>query len=217
MTSSSNTPRKPHFLETGSRAGTQVLAFPRIAPDRPPPNLTVAPRADNPAQSAPLAPEARPDAAATSRDPASSVAQAQLARVSFAVAGLRAQAERLAEQARADAIEIGFQVARRILERELTTSPETLFSLVRSAIRRVGEARTVTIRLAPADLEQLEAAGGGERVGPASAKIELVADPTLSVGDCLVESELGMVDGRLETRLQELRRGIDAPQQEDVG
>src|SRR6266540_7320668 len=72
-------------------------------------------------------------------------------KVAAALETLRAQADLLAEQARADAIEIGFQVARKILETELRQSPEALFSLVRAAVRRAGESRRIAVRVTPDD------------------------------------------------------------------
>jgi flagellar biosynthesis/type III secretory pathway protein FliH len=35
-----------------------------------------------------------------------------------------------------------------------------------------------------------------------------VAEPSLGRGDCLVEGEVGSVDGRIATRLEELRRAL---------
>src|SRR5690349_16896293 len=62
------------------------------------------------------------------------------ARLGAAVEALRNASDALAGEARSDALEVGFLIARRILETELTTSPEALVSLVRSTIRRLGEA-----------------------------------------------------------------------------
>ena len=130
-------------------------------------------------------------------------------RVADAVRTLRLEAERLAEQARADAIEIGFQVAARILETEIRANPETLFALVRSALRKAGDSRRVVVRLCPDDAATLEAGrdalGHGEL---AAARVEVVADPSLGPGDCLVETDFGQVDGRLATRISEARRAV---------
>src|SRR6185369_15742672 len=71
------------------------------------------------------------------------------ARLGAAVEMLRTTSERLAAEARSDALEVGFLIARRILETELATSPEPLVALVRSTIRRLGEARKMTVRLSP--------------------------------------------------------------------
>jgi len=127
-------------------------------------------------------------------------------RLREAIERLRLVGSSLAEQARADALEIGFLVAKRILDGEVRAAPEALFSLVRGALERVGQARSVTVRLCPADAERVEAAGGAHAwSGLTIAEVNVVADTTLSTGDVVVDSDLGHVDGRLDTRLAELR------------
>jgi flagellar assembly protein FliH len=133
-------------------------------------------------------------------------------RLGASVELLRTTSERLAGEARSDALEVGFLIARRILETELTTSPEPLVALVRSTIRRLGEARKMVVRLAPADAEAvtavLTARGPAAVTSVASAHIEVLADNTLERGDCLVEGDVGSVDGRIATRIEELRRAL---------
>jgi flagellar assembly protein FliH len=133
-------------------------------------------------------------------------------RLGAAVEMLRTTSERLAGEARSDALEVGFLIARRILETELTTSPEPMVALVRSTIRRLGEARKMVVKLSPADAEAvsavLTARGPGAVSSVATAQIEVAADPTLQRGDCLVEGDVGTVDGRIATRLEELRRAL---------
>jgi flagellar assembly protein FliH len=137
--------------------------------------------------------------------------QRERERLAQAIETLRVQGERFAEQARADALEIAFQIAQRIVEGELRTSPEPLFSLVRSALKQVGDSRRVVVRVNPSDAELLR----GEKVdemtaGLSVARIEVVSDPSLSRGDCVVDTDFGHVDGRLATRFQELRRAVNA-------
>src|SRR5688572_27851742 len=62
-------------------------------------------------------------------------------RLGSAVEMLRTTSERLAAEARSDALEVGFLIAKRILETELTTSPEPLVALVRSTTPRRGGPR----------------------------------------------------------------------------
>jgi Flagellar assembly protein FliH len=129
------------------------------------------------------------------------------ARLAQAVADLRQQAQRLGEQAEADVVEMAVIIARRILEAELSTGTEPLFSLVRSAIRRLGESRRITVRLCPSDAAAVQAAGDGSPVaGLAIAKVDVMADSTLGPGDCIVDGEHGTVDGQLSSRLDEVRR-----------
>jgi flagellar biosynthesis/type III secretory pathway protein FliH len=42
------------------------------------------------------------------------------------------------------------------------------------------------------------------------AEIDVLPDASLSRGDCVVEGELGSVDGRLAARLEEVRRALMA-------
>jgi flagellar assembly protein FliH len=136
------------------------------------------------------------------------------ARVASAIDTLRAQSAHLGEQARADALEIGFAVARAILATEIRQNPEALFSLVRAAVRRAGDSRRVVVRVAPEDLELLQGGRAGALDTAGAARLELLADRALSRGDCIVEADFGRIDGRLETRLSELRRAVDAAEHE---
>ena len=131
------------------------------------------------------------------------------ARLAQAVAELRAQSAELAAQAEADVVEIAAVIARRVLEMELTTGTAPLFSLVRSAVRRLGESRKIVVRMCPADAAAVQGAGEASPLrGLAIAKVEVMSDSTLSPGDVIVDGEHGTVDGRLSTRLDEVRRVV---------
>jgi hypothetical protein len=140
------------------------------------------------------------------------------ARLAKAVAELRWNGERLAEQASADALEMALLIARRIIETELKSNPEALSGLIRSAIGRLGESRKVQLRLCPSDAAAVEAAGdGGPLGGLAIARVEVRADATLSPGDCIVDGEHGTGDGRVATRLDEVRRILTRALAEEAG
>ena len=133
-------------------------------------------------------------------------------RIGSAAQFLRQAAERLAADARSDALEVGFMVARRIIETDLTANVEHLVGLVRSAVRRLGESRHIKLQLCPEDARLIEEAlqkDGGQSISSvAAAQIEVIADPSLQRGDCLVAGDLGTVDGRINTRLEELRHAL---------
>lgn len=130
--------------------------------------------------------------------------------LSAAVESLRLKAARLGEQARSDALEIGFQIARRIIDAELKASPEPLFAMVKSAVRRLGDARRVTLRLHPDDATLLESKEVRQRIGLTLMQVEVIADARLGRGDCVIDSEAGSIDGRIDARLDELKRGASA-------
>ena len=136
-------------------------------------------------------------------------------RVGRAIEMLRLTTDRVGASVAANALEIGVMIARRILEAELKTDIEVQRGLIRSAVRRLGETHKVTIHVAPADLEAVTAAAGeghGNDLGLnlGIAKIEILPDMNLTPGDCLVDSDAATVDGRLGTRLEEIRRVLSA-------
>ncbi|MFY3746740.1 FliH/SctL family protein [Anaeromyxobacter sp. Red801] len=201
------TPRPPAFL-----AARPAAPAVRTAPFA----VAAAPPAEPPAPR-PAEPRAAPEPPPAAEAPALEALRAEaLERVAHAVEVLRLQAARLAEQARTDALEVGFQVARRILEAEVATSPDALFALVRSALRKAGGSRRVTVRLHPDDVPRVAPAAAAEAAGLSAAAIELVGDASLERGDCLVDTDFGRVDGRLRTRLEELHRAAVAAAEEEV-
>lgn len=143
-------------------------------------------------------------------------------RLAQAIGELRHSGQRLAEQATADALEMAILIARRILEAELSSSPAALTGLIRSAIGRLGESRKIQVRLHPRDAEAVTAAGAadgddGALAGMTLARVEIRADATLSPGDCIIDGEHGTVDGRLSTRLDEVRRVLSRALGESEG
>ena len=138
-------------------------------------------------------------------------------RLEAAVDRLRMLSDRLTAEVRADAVEVAMMLARKIVESEITANPDRLLSQVRSAVRRLGESRRISVRLCPEDAEAVNTATNrnSSELGGGVARVEIVADATLSRGDCVVDGELGSVDGRLDTRLHELRRALTDPAVEE--
>jgi hypothetical protein len=150
-----------------------------------------------------------------------------MSRLDAAVDRLRMLSDRLATEARSDALELGLMIARKVVEGELAVNADRLISVVKSAVARVGESRRIVVHLAPEDAEIINGPRGNvgdsgkdggeagvpaqtglERIGRGAARIEVVADPSLSRGDCLVEGDHLSVDARLDAKFAEIRRAL---------
>ena len=82
---------------------------------------------------------------------------------------------------------------------------------MRAAVRRVGESRRIALRLSSEDAALVQSdAGRAALDGLTAARIEVFPDPSFQRGDCAIDTDFGQVDGRLGTRLSELRRAVDA-------
>jgi hypothetical protein len=209
--------RRPSFLEGITSKDASLVEFGRpLAQGRP--AASGAPSTALPSlSSATAAPAAHPAGLTELLPPAplprpAFVPDAVLERLAHAVESLKLQTERLAELAHNDALEIGILVAERILEQEVSTNSRALMSLVRSAMRRLADSRTITVSLCATDHERVvERIKANSPDASALATVKLVVDTSLQSGDCRVESELGSVDGKLSTRVAEARRSMDAP------
>jgi flagellar biosynthesis/type III secretory pathway protein FliH len=211
--------RVPTFLARGLAGGTAepfVIGGSLRGPGSAPPRAASAPAAPAPAPAEGPSPAVL---AAAAQEAALAAERVRLTaefghRVAAAIEVLRMSADRLAADMRVEAIELALLVARRILEAEVTSSVEPLVALVRGAVRRLGESRKIVVRLAPPDAEAVlaaaVAAGQKPLAGLAVAEIDVLPDASLSRGDCVVEGELGSVDGRLAARIEEVRRALMA-------
>ncbi|MCA2979092.1 MAG: flagellar assembly protein FliH [Myxococcaceae bacterium] len=215
--------RKPTFLQHLPPVARASVPTPRPAPwaathvegaHTPRPSAALSPAPLPPIQSPPtrLAPEptlAPPPPPFPTPAP---IVIDHTPRLQAGLDALRLEAQRLAEQARSDALEIGVLIARRVLERELTASLDPLFGLIRGAVRKVGEARQIIVRVSVEDHRRLQESPGSSL---SLGTVTLVADESLSPGDVIVESDRHDVDARLDTRLEELRRELRASMQQE--
>lgn len=122
------------------------------------------------------------------------------ARAELATAHLALERERRAvlDETESSIATLALAVARRIVGDALEADPEHLRVLVDDALGRMRRASRIRVRVHPDDAAALHP--------PLPA--EVLCDPTLTRGGCVVESELGEVDARLEVRLDALAQAI---------
>lgn len=98
------------------------------------------------------------------------------------------------------AIEIGYAALLRIVG-QTAGDRAMVESMVRAVLEQLPERRLVSIHLAPADHALLH---DGDGLPPSLGAV-LLADERVSMGGCIVDTDAGSLDGRLETRLAELK------------
>jgi len=117
-----------------------------------------------------------------------------------------AQARQL-EESRTQLLALSIKLAEKILGRELATRPDALGDLVLEAMRGLPpQSGRVRIRVRPADLEALRAQRPRFAESIGHDEIEWVEDSAIETGGCVIESEVGIVDARLETQLRVLEQ-----------
>ncbi len=112
----------------------------------------------------------------------------------------------LAAQARQDAVDLAFMLAQRLLQRTLSDNTEDAARLVRSTLSRARDARAITLRLSPTDAKRLNTQN--LEVDTSVTKVKIIADENLDIGDCIVDTEIGCIDGRIMSQLAAMRQNI---------
>lgn len=104
-----------------------------------------------------------------------------------------------------NATQIAAAIAYQTIMREPATAREVPLDLLREALELAMNCAALKIRMNPNDVENLRAPIRAilEETGNL-ATAEVVPDPKITAGGCVVESSLGVIDERLESRLERI-------------
>ncbi len=112
-------------------------------------------------------------------------------------------------QVEREIVRLVVEVARKIVRREIQVDPEIVQTLVRVALDHAAEKSTVTVRLNPADVSFLhEKHPGWDKEVEGGREVVLVADKAIERGGCLLQTDCGDVDARIEEQFREVEQGF---------
>jgi flagellar assembly protein FliH len=143
--------------------------------------------------------EPRPEQASPEVDRTRRLVQAMLS-------GFARQRRDLLTELQPYVVRIAVEVARRIVRRELRTDPGMVARTVGAALEQVASASQTRVRVHPLDAQVLQESI--REIVPApdeAAALEIVPDGSIERGGCVVESDRGIVDARLQTQFEEMQ------------
>ncbi len=111
-------------------------------------------------------------------------------------------AEALLPQYESQMVEVAMNAARQIVEREIIISPEIVLESIRAAMEQVVEGSAVHLHLNPADIDALEEEIREKFVVPGRQGLDIVNDPRIDRGGCLIETEYGLIDATTGAKWQ---------------
>jgi type III secretion protein L len=132
--------------------------------------------------------------------------QEGLARAAAALAAAAAERDRLLASAEAELVRLALAVAGKVVAGEVALSHEAVTRIAAEALEAARDRREVLLRVHPADAGALRAQEPRLAGLLARARaVEIREDPCVGRGGVVVETEAGVVDARIETRLEALR------------
>jgi flagellar assembly protein FliH len=111
----------------------------------------------------------------------------------------------IAAEAERDLTRLAIEIAKKVVHREVTLDNEVVMTLARIALSRVHNRTAATIHLHPDDFAYVNS--HCERLA-AGHVLDLVEDRTISRGGCLVRTEMGDVDARIDQQFIEVERAF---------
>jgi type III secretion protein L len=107
-----------------------------------------------------------------------------------------------------DLLRLSVKIAEKILGRELKGDRKAVVDIVANALRQARRNEMITVRVNPADLPVIEEHGQKLQRTGREQFLDIVPDPKVAVGGCVIESESGAIDAQLETQLRVLERAL---------
>lgn len=140
-----------------------------------------------------------------------------LAALAEAGRDLDAYREMLARDAEGEATALAVEIAARLVRAEVTVNPERVVDVVRGAIRRATDRAALIVLVNPADLAACRAAAPRilEDMG-GIGRLDIVDDPRVGAGSCVLETAAGDVDATFESQLTRVLEALSAPPDESL-
>lgn len=104
-----------------------------------------------------------------------------------------------------DLVELAMQIAKKVVRREVSVDREIALTLVRVSLSKLNQRTAAKVHLNPEDLSFVQKYTDGLDF---RGTLELIEDPSISVGGCLIHTENGDVDARIESQFDEIAFGL---------
>jgi flagellar assembly protein FliH len=128
-----------------------------------------------------------------------------LRRLAQTLEELSSMRDNMVRQTERELVQLSVAIARRILQREVSVDGELTAALAHIALERLGGATPATVRLHPDDYTVVTSG----QVTPLSGRhVEILPDPSVSRGGCLVESEFGFINASVDAQVDEIARAV---------
>lgn len=104
-------------------------------------------------------------------------------------------------------LELAFLFSEKIIKREIAKE-STIVEAIKSSANKLAGAVKIVIKLNPQDYEFIKETNSNILSGESFSKIVFEKDDKIAAGGCIVESEIGNVDARINSQFSELKQKI---------
>ncbi|NNE65135.1 MAG: hypothetical protein HKN33_01100 [Pyrinomonadaceae bacterium] len=109
------------------------------------------------------------------------------------------------ERVEKDLVELALAVAKKVIDREIKTDRTIVLDLLNNALAKLQERSLAEVHLNPEDVTYVEENRPGIKF---RGTLELVSDTSISIGGCLIHTDNGDIDGRINSQFDEISHGL---------
>lgn len=131
--------------------------------------------------------------------------------ISAAISDLEDFKSELLVKAEKSIINIVSEISKKIILSEPTFNPELIIEVVKSALKMVIDFSNLKIKVNQDDLNILiENKNSLEEILGNSTTVRIESDPNVSIGGCIIETDFGDFDARLENQLKIIIKSLES-------
>ena len=126
------------------------------------------------------------------------------------IAELTDTRQKLQRQIESEVVDLALQVGRKVVGQALQTDPDIVARIVHEALKQVDNPEKIAVRLNPADIKRLQSTPAQAILGGHADRIQFEADAGVEAGGCLVQTEYGEIDARIEKQFRAIEEAFRA-------
>jgi flagellar assembly protein FliH len=114
------------------------------------------------------------------------------------------------EQQEPDIVTFVLDMTRQVIKTEISQNPEIVTEVIKNAIRRVTDKENVRIRVSVADAPKIKAMREDIlAMVDGLRNLEIIDDRRIGDGGCVIETNAGTIDAKIETQISEIERILE--------
>lgn len=114
--------------------------------------------------------------------------------------------ENIVNRIETEAVELALEIAKKVVGREVMFDREIALTLVKVSLKKLHNRRALAqVHLHPEDYAYVQA---NRAKLDSHGSLEIIEDAWISLGGCLIHTETGDVDARIESQFEEISRGL---------
>jgi flagellar assembly protein FliH len=118
----------------------------------------------------------------------------------------RIERHKIIETAEPEIVRLSVAIAERILNQHVALENNAVLEMTRSAITRLVNRETVTVRVNPADIESMRQHRDKLMSMNDIDNLRVIEDQRVDRGGVVIETDAGTIDAKISTQLREVRR-----------